>query len=101
MNKAPWIVVIAVGLIAVLFWWIHTPEIQWYAARSYTGKKVTVVGPVIRGTLDSPDGLVTMTMGVPDCESPPLTGNHRCILRSHAIFLTVNGLRKILRRARL
>jgi hypothetical protein len=70
MNKAPWIIVIAVGLIAVLFWWIHTPEIQWYAARSYIRKKVTVVGPVIRGTLDSPDGLVTMTMGVPDCESP-------------------------------
>ena len=31
-------------------------------------KKVTVVGPVIQGTLDSK--IVTMTMGIPNCESP-------------------------------
>jgi len=62
MNK---IVALIVGacVVAALWWLIHTPEIQWYDAKSYIGKKVTVVGPVIRGTLDTPDGLVTMTMG--------------------------------------
>jgi hypothetical protein len=63
---------ICVCLAALFFWWIRTPEIQWYAARSHIGKKVTVIGPIIGGTLDSPDGLVTMTMGVPNCESPTL-----------------------------
>ena len=59
---------ICVCLAAFFFWWIRTPEIQWYAARSYIGKKVTVVGPIIQGTLDS--SIVTMTMGIPNCESP-------------------------------
>jgi hypothetical protein len=67
-KKALWVT--GVCLLAFFFWWIHTPEIQWHAARSYIGKKVTVVGPVIQGTLDSPDGIVTITMGVPNRESP-------------------------------
>jgi hypothetical protein len=66
MKTALWI--IGVCFAALAFWWIRTPEIQWYAARSYIGKKVTVVGPVIQGTLDSK--IVTMTMGIPKCESP-------------------------------
>jgi hypothetical protein len=62
MKTALWI--IGVCLAALFFWWIRTPEIQWYTARSYIGKKVTVVGPVIQGTLDSK--IVTMTMGIPN-----------------------------------
>jgi hypothetical protein len=69
MKTILWI--IGVCLAALFFWWIHTPEIQWYAARASIGKKVTVVGPVIQGTLDSK--IVTMTMGIPNCESR--TGN--------------------------
>jgi hypothetical protein len=66
MKTALWI--IGVCFAALFFWWTHTPEIQWWAARSHIGKIVTVVGPVIEGTLDS--SIVTMTMGIPNCESP-------------------------------
>ena len=48
---------------AALWWFVHTPEVQWYATKSYVGRRVTAVGPVIDGNLDAPDGLVTMTMG--------------------------------------
>jgi len=60
-KKAPWIIGLCV--VAVAWWLFHTPEVQWYDAKSHLGKKVTVIGPIIRGTLDSPDGVVTMTMG--------------------------------------
>lgn len=50
--------------VGLLWWWNHTPQIQWHEAKSYIGKKVTVVGPVIGGRLDSPDGTVMMTMGI-------------------------------------
>jgi hypothetical protein len=60
-KKAPWIIGACVA--AALWWLVHTPEIQWYDAKSYVGKRVTVIGPIIRGNLDAPDGLVTMTMG--------------------------------------
>src|SRR5258708_2538352 len=60
-KKGPWIIGVCV---AAAFWCLlHTPEIQWYAAKLYVGKRVTVIGPVIGGTLDAPDGVVTMTMG--------------------------------------
>ncbi len=60
-KKAAWVI----GVCAVVaFWWlVHTPEIQWYEARSHIGKRVTVVGPVISGSLDAAEGTVTMTMG--------------------------------------
>jgi hypothetical protein len=48
---------------AALWWFLHTPEVQWYAAKSYVGRRVTAVGPVIDGSLDTPDGFVAMTMG--------------------------------------
>ena len=60
-KKGPWIIGACVA--AALWWFLHTPEIQWYAAKSYVGRRVTVIGPVIGGTLDATGGVVTMTMG--------------------------------------
>jgi hypothetical protein len=51
--------------IAIFLWWvIHTPEIQWYEAKSYIGKHVTVIGPVISGDFNNSSNFVSMTMGI-------------------------------------
>ncbi|SRR6266404_862669 len=63
-------VVIAAVVVGVLWWWNHAPEIKWHEAKLYIGKKVTVVGPVIGGRLDSPDGTVMMIMGIGRIDSP-------------------------------
>jgi hypothetical protein len=47
-----------------MWWFNHTPEIQWNDAKSYLGKRVRVVGPIIGGNLDSQEGFATMTMGI-------------------------------------